>query len=203
MAGVILGAVALLAATWFLPVVDQHREASIISVAPNGGNFEAFHINIPDDRIVRGASNQPGIPDGLSWPASLAGVRVEAYKLRNSRDIVVGVASRVAARGADGVLLEWLLHLPARGSVYVTMETATNDGVRMGDYRHGTREFAPVVGTLAERWAPAADTGGDTAGEGLSGRIELTTAFVSTVEDDDPELIDVGDDAAGSGGAQP
>ena len=56
--GFLLGIVGTIAAVYYLPVVDQHRESSIITVAPNGGNTELFYMNIPTDRIMVGAPNQ-------------------------------------------------------------------------------------------------------------------------------------------------
>ena len=49
------------------------------------------------------------------------------------------------------------------------------DGYRTGNLATGTREFAPLVGLVAEQWV--ADTSG--AEDAPAGRIELTTAFVA------------------------
>jgi len=51
--GILLGLAAAAGALYAIPAVDQKREASIVTVAPNGGNAETFHINIPIDRIMR------------------------------------------------------------------------------------------------------------------------------------------------------
>ena len=99
-AGIVLGAVAAVAAVYFVPVVDQHREVSIIAVTQNGGNTELFHITVPMDRILIGASGQSNpLPPGLEWPDDLqfANIRTELFKIRNVRDVVVGIASRMAA----------------------------------------------------------------------------------------------------------
>ena len=56
--GAVLGIVGVLVALNYVPVVDQHREASIISVMRNGGNSESFHINVPMDRIMIGAQGR-------------------------------------------------------------------------------------------------------------------------------------------------
>ena len=45
--GIVLGIAGVIAALYVVPVVDQHREQSIISMSTNGGNSEAFHVNIP------------------------------------------------------------------------------------------------------------------------------------------------------------
>ena len=92
---------------------------------------------------------------------------------------MIGVASRLAASNTDGIV-EWVLHLPARGSVYVTMQAeAIDGGYRRGEVRAGTREFAALRGRLTERWI--ADTSGSV--EAPAGRIELVTAFVGAEED--------------------
>ncbi len=179
--GILLGAAGVVVALHSLPVVDQHREASIISVKPNGGNSETFHVSIPMDRIMLGAdATERAVPPGMDWPAdpAFADVTVELYKLRDARDAVVGVASRIAAQdAAAGSVIEWVLHLPARGSVYVTVAPESLDGgARRGSLRHGTREFATLTGEMMERWVSA-----DASGSG-QGRIELETAFLGRLE---------------------
>ncbi len=183
--GMVLGVVAVITALYFVPAVDLSREASIISVTPNGGNSEVFHVNVPMDRIMIGAAGiENPVPEGMRWPdeALLAGTRAELFKLRNSRDTVVGVASRFAARDAElGDVVEWVLHLPARGSVYAKMSAAPTNGGRVGRLRAGTREFGDLLGNISERWI-ADDSPNATTG---TGKIELVTRFVSTQVDDD------------------
>ena len=127
--GIVLGIAAAAGALYAYPAVDQHREASIVTVAPNGGNIEAFHVNVPMDRIMVGAQGrQYPLPPGMEWPADekFSDVRVELFKIRNARDVVVGVASRTAV--SDNGLIDWVLHLPARGSLYVSMGEVATDG---------------------------------------------------------------------------
>lgn len=182
LAGIVLGVVAAATALYAFPAVDLYREASIISVAVNGGNREAFHINVPMDRIMVGAPGQARtVPEGLDWPTDdvLATVRAEIFKIRNERDIVVGIASRVAAKSGDRDVIEWVLHLPARGSMYVTMDpTPRQCGFRLGDLRNGAHEFAPLTGVLTERWV--ADTSGEE--DAPAGRIELMASYVGQPE---------------------
>lgn len=181
-AGIILGAAAAGTVLYFVPLVDQVREYSIIGVMPNGGNAETFHANIPTDRIMTGAPRAATpLPTGLNWPADsmFANARVELFKIRNSKDAVVGVASRIAASNQDGDLIEWVLHLPARGSAYILMQpTLPESGDRVGSLRAGTQEFGSLTGQLNERWS--ADT--TDAEDAPRGRLELRTSFVSTVE---------------------
>lgn len=184
--GFLIGIVGTVAAAYYVPVVDQYREYSIISVSPNGGNTESFHINIPTDRVMIGAPQQAEpLPPGLQWPADelFDGVRVELFKLRNADDTVIGVASRLVA-DSDTIedSVEWVLHLPARGTFYVTMSAqADNGGGRVGVLRAGTREFGPMQGKVSERWVPNTDKDDPDAPDGY---VEILTSFVGTFSDD-------------------
>ncbi len=181
-AGILLGVIGAAAFLHMYPVVDQHREASIVSVGPNGRNVEAFHVNVPMDRILVGApgSGTP-LPEGMTWPIDpiLQGVRVELFKIRDSRDSVIGVAARTAAKDGTEDVIEWVLHLPARGSVYINMQPdALDGGYRKGEFRAGSREFGRLGGFMTERWIP--DTSGDE--DAPAGRIELVTTFAGKPE---------------------
>lgn len=180
--GIIFGIAAGAAALYFVPAVNQVRENSMIAVTRNGGNSEVFHANVPMDRILIGAPRQQSpLPAGLRWPvdSGLAGVRVELFKIRNATDTVVGVASRIAGNIGGRDVIEWVLHLPARGSAYVTMQLLAVDGVyRVGDLRAGSDEFGGLQGRVTERWV--ANTSAD---EDLpSGRIELIAVFSGVEE---------------------
>ncbi len=180
-AGLVLGIAGVTGVLYAVPIVDQHREASIISVRPNGGNAERFHISVPMDRIVIGASgNARPVPPGLEWPESplFDDVNTELFKVRNERDAVVGIAARIAVDDERGQVIEWVLHLPARGSAYVTMSSQSQEGgYRSGVLRHGSREYANLTGSMTERWVPM-------GGEGDQGRIELDVLFVGEHTED-------------------
>ena len=190
--GVLLGIAATIAAVYFFPVVDQYRESSIITVAPNGGNVEAFHINIPMDRIVAGAADlgQP-VPQDMEWPLdpALIDTRTELFKLRNANDSVIGIASRVAGESEIvGDTIEWVLHFPARGSMFVSMSPqAVEGGYRVGSIAAGTREFTSLTGQVTERWISSVSAEQDSQ----AGRIELVSSFVSTVEPEDPFVAEM------------
>ena len=47
--GIILGLFGTGALAYFAPVIDIHRERSLIEVQPNGGNIEEYRINLPRD----------------------------------------------------------------------------------------------------------------------------------------------------------
>lgn len=183
--GVLLGVLAAAGGLYAFPAVDQEREASIITVAPNGGNVESFHINIPMDRVMTGRRGEGvPVPPGLNWPDDevLANVRTEMFKIRNARDSVVGVAVRTAGRVDGETVIDWMLHLPARGSLFVNMEAAPREnGFRLGQIRSGSREFAPLTGMMGERWV--ANNSDDE--DAPMGRIELRTTYVGQLEEPD------------------
>ena len=185
--GFVLGLVATVAGVYYFPVVDQHRESSVISVAPNGGNSEAFYVNIPMDRIMVGVPNQEApVPPGLDWPTdeAFADVRAELFKVRNARDLVIGVASRMAAQSDEfGDTIEWAVHLPARGTFFASISPESIDGDRrLGSLRAGTREFRPMSGSVSERWISNIDALDEDAPDG---RIEISTLFVGEYDEDD------------------
>ncbi len=186
-AGIVLGIAAAAGVLQAYPVVDQQRVASIVSVAANGGNAESFHVNVPMDRIMVGSSERANpLPVGLEWPVDdvLSDTRVELFKIRNARDIVVGVAARTAASDASPAVVDWVLHIPARGSLYVTMDaTPLDSGLRRGQLRAGSREFAGLSGFVTERWL--ADSTAET--EGPAGRIELQAKNIGKFEEPDEE----------------
>lgn len=143
---------------------------------PNGGSREVFHVDVPVDRVLAGGNGVlEAVPAGLKWPDAdvLAYARAELFKLRNERGAVVGVASRITgpAPGTVGVV-EWALHLPARGTLYLSLEPELRGGgTRAGTLRAGTREFAGLQGSVTERFVAS----GGAAGNANEGRIELVT----------------------------
>ncbi len=175
--GIVLGVIGAITAVFFLPVVDQARENSVIRVMPNGGNAETYHINIPMDRIAVGAAEQSApLPPGMTWPEDFATSSAELYKIRNVHDAVIGVASRVVVDNGDGGdAIEWVLHFPARGSLYVGMRTTVEEGQqRSGSILSGTREFSRYSGQVTEAYVPL--EGDD---ELRRGRIELVSRYQS------------------------
>jgi hypothetical protein len=182
--GIISGVAIAASLLYFIPVVDQHREASLVSVQANGGNTELFQVNLPHDRIVAGAAGRDAIPASLQWPeaAVLGDTQVELFKVRNRNDVVVGVASRISGTGTvSGSVLEWTLHLPARGTLYASMQPQPDDSGRwLGRLRAATREFADMTGSIHERRVSPTSTQDGEAD--FEGRIELVTALVGSSE---------------------
>ncbi len=175
--GIVLGIAGVVALVMFVPLVDQARETSVVRVLPNGGNSETFHINIPIDRIAVGAPEQAQpLPPGMEWPIELDATSAELYKLRDVHDSVIGVASRVVISDeVNGDAIEWVIHLPARGSMYIGMGTQLlEDRTRSGRLISGTREFDGTSGSLSEAYVA-----GDGSDELVRGRIELRSRLVA------------------------
>lgn len=181
--GLVLGAVGAAALMWYVPAVDLHRERSHVTVQPNGGNVEEFRINLPRDRIMVGLPDpNSSIPAALEWPGYelLGDMQAELFKIRDRNDAVVGVGSRIASASEEsGPFIEWALHFPARGTMYVKLEmTPSEDGVRNGVLVTGTRDFAELTGGLREEFvAAAADD------EESQGRIRLNAMLVGPLGD--------------------
>ncbi len=182
--GIILGVLGAGALVYFRPAVDLHRERSLISVKPNGGNQELFRINLPRDRILvglPGADNS--IPAGLGWPGEefLGDMQAEVFIVRDDNNTVIGVASRLASSSEEtGPFIEWVLHFPARGTMYVQMEqTPAADGFRNGLLRSGTRDFHPLSGSVREQFVSSVDD------DDVQGRIVLETDLVGQFGDEE------------------
>jgi hypothetical protein len=171
----ILGAIGTGVLLWYVPAVDLHRERSLISVRPNGGNVEMFHINLPRDRVMAGQPN-PGasIPAALEWPGQeiVGDMQTEIFKIRDREETVIGVGSRITSLAeATGPFIEWILHFPARGSLYVRMENMpVADGFRNGLMLSGTGDFSRLSGTVDEAFVADADD--------IQSRIMLQTTLV-------------------------
>lgn len=184
--GILLGVIGAGAALYTVPAVDLVREPSIVRVSPNGGNIEVFHANVPMDRImVAGFGPERSLPPGLEWPTDdvLRGLHTEVFKIRNEQDVVIGVAVREAATNGDENVIDWVLHLPARGSLFVTMDpVARQDGHRAGNIVAGSREFEPFSGVMTERWVVNPTDEEDAP----IGHIELSASYVGQLERLDP-----------------
>ena len=177
--GIILGIAGAGALAWSVPVVDLHREVSLIAVQANGGNTETFRIDLPRDRIMVGlAGVDNALPAELEWPGEhlLGNLQAEMFKVRDRNGVVIGVASRLASASEEtGPFIEWAVHLPARGTIFLQMElTAAAEGFRNGTLRAGTRDFESLHGSVREQFVTGVEDGD---GE-LDGRIELITSFI-------------------------
>lgn len=186
--GILLGAAGAAAVVYSYEPVDLYREPSHITVQANGGNVETFRMDLPRDRIMVGlAGEQNTLPAELEWPADalFGDMQAELFKVRDSNDVVVGVASRIAsASERTGPFIEWVLLLPARGTLYLQMAvTPAPEGHRNGRVLAGTLDFESLSGTARERFIT--DPGGGDSG--IEGRIELVTILVAPLGDDEAE----------------
>ncbi len=182
--GILLGALGAGAIAYFVPAVNLHRERSHISVQPNGGNIERFQINLPRDRILVGLPGvEDSIPAGLDWPreASLGDTQAEAFIVRDVNNSVVAVASRLASSTEkSGSFIEWVVHFPARGTMYAEMElTPAADGFRNGRLRSGTRDFLAASGSIREQFVSEVEDGD------VQSRIVLEAALVGPLGEDE------------------
>jgi hypothetical protein len=173
--------------TYSVELVDLHREPSHISVQANGGNMETFRIDLPRDRILVGlAGEENALPAELDWPsdALFGSLQAEMFKVRDRYDVVVGVASRLASASEQtGPFIEWVLHLPARGTLYLQMDvTPAPEGHRNGRMLAGTRDFVTMHGSAREQFV----TDIESSDAGVQGRIELITVLVGTFSNDAP-----------------
>jgi hypothetical protein len=183
----LLGLAAAAGLTYSVELVDLHREPSHISVQANGGNLETFRIDLPRDRILVGlAGEQNALPAELDWPsdALFGNLQAEMFKVRDRYDVVVGVASRLASASEEtGPFIEWVLHLPARGTLYLQMDvTPAPEGHRNGRMLAGTRDFVTMHGNAREQFV----TDIESSDSGVQGRIELITVLVGTFSETIP-----------------
>lgn len=184
--GIALGLLGAFALAYSVSVVDLHREPSLISVLSNGGNAETYRIDLPRDRILIGlAGVDNALPAGLDWPAEalFGDLQTEMFKVRDRKDVVIGVASRLASASEEtGAFIEWTVHLPARGTVYLQMDvTPSAEGHRNGRLMAGTRDFETLSGTVIEQYI----TDFEDEDLNVDGRIELITAFVGQLSDEE------------------
>src|SRR5690606_36686662 len=105
--------------------------------------------------IVIGSAGKEVIPANLQWAevAVLGDAQAELFKIRNRNDVVVGVASRISGTGsATGSVVEWTLHLPARGTLYANLQPLPDEaGIRSRRLRAGRLVFATRQGTFNDR----------------------------------------------------
>ncbi|MDX1403494.1 MAG: hypothetical protein R3192_03100 [Woeseiaceae bacterium] len=186
--GILLGLGVAAGITNSISLVDLHREPSQISVQANGGNVETFRIDLPRDRIFVGlAGEQKTLPADIDWPqdARFGNFQAELFKVRDRNDVVVGVASRMAsASEPTGAFIEWVLHLPARGTLSLHMDVnPAPEGHRNGRMLAGSGEFATMVGEAREQFFSEV-AGGDAS---VQGRIELITILVGTFSEPLPD----------------
>jgi hypothetical protein len=150
--GVLIGAVLTLAGLGTLRLAHVPRIAPIIETDAAGLPAERFLVG-PDDLLT--VSSQTGV----AYPPAvkrlqgdrLADVEVATMKVRNARNEVIGVASRIAGADVEPGLRSvwWTFVLGRRG----TLAAWLPDGDRPGDgtLAGGTADFEDASGQFAER----------------------------------------------------
>ena len=146
--GLIAGIAGMLAAAYVAPFLSQDRIRGETRVQTNGGRLEVFEVRTAADALLQAPGLQGDLeilPNDTAWYPELAPFIGDAsvYRLRNESGRVIGVASRVRAmRGSDDV--EWILHIPARGTLALTGVSV--DNAEVGELRVGTEEFVELSG---------------------------------------------------------
>ncbi len=136
-----------LAASFWSPP-EHARYRSLTSVLPDGGRQEDFIIRWPEDRIRRGSETGTELPaDAAAGAAVLedsAGQRVsaETFRIRDTEDNVIGVASRLA--GTGGAIADtnrsasnWLVVIPGRGAIFLSQPDTFDTTARQRDTLNG------------------------------------------------------------------
>ena len=143
-----IGSVAALAYT--TPFLEQERVHAETRVVPNGGRLEKFEIRGESDLL----SSTPGVlgemplfPNSAAWYPERAPFvgDTQIYRLRNENAVVVGTA--ILREEAESV--EWILHLPARGTLVLKGEGTALAGA--GQIQRGLREFSNLNGVWDAR----------------------------------------------------
>lgn len=150
----VAGLLVVALATTFWPLPKHLRYRSLITVPPDGGRQEEFIIRWPEDRISRPGEGRSGLPTGTAVGVSMledsAGRRasVELFRLRDTEDNVIGVASRLA--GTGGAIADpgrsasnWLLVIPSRGALFLAQTDVLDTTVREQVTADGNVALAP------------------------------------------------------------
>jgi hypothetical protein len=151
----ILGLLIVAAAATLWPMPTHLRYRSLIAVAPDGGRQEDFVIRWPEDRIPRPSElESPPRGTAAAGAAALedtAGGRVSAemFRIRDTDDNVIGVASRLAGTGAaiadpGRSASSWLIVIPSRGAMFLAQTDAFDTTISEQLTVDGSRAFAPV-----------------------------------------------------------
>lgn len=140
---------------------EHHRFRSLIDVQTNGGRSETFVIRWPQDRLdlpgelVVGDRVTRAVAQGMMVLDDAAGRRLSAelFRLRDRDGNVIGLAGRMssAAPGAAASSSDWLLVIPARGSLALTQADARDLTVRRVD--DGQAVYARAAADVPGFWA--------------------------------------------------
>jgi hypothetical protein len=114
-----------------------------------------FIIRWPDDRIRRSSETGTGLPaDAATGSAVLedsVGQRVsaETFRVRDTADNVIGVASRLAGTGGaiadtNRSVSNWLVVIPGRGALFLSQPDAFDTTARQPDALDGMITLSPM-----------------------------------------------------------
>lgn len=110
----------------------------------------------------------------------MSGFEAELFKVRDEDNTVIGVASRMKHAGSGGNFVQWVIHLPARGTLFAALEPTPAAGqARSGALRAGTGEFESRRGSVREAFLREVDADDPDS----EGRIELQVALVGLQEE--------------------
>ena len=133
----------MLAAAAIFPLPVHERFPSLIEVLTNGGRSESFVIHWPEDRLqlageLEGATVNEADGIAVLAPRRSRPVATEMFRLRDSEDRVIGIASRLTGRmpgrrGRERSASSWTLMIPSRGILMLTQDNGANVGpVKVG-----------------------------------------------------------------------
>jgi hypothetical protein len=146
------GAIAALAALASVDLVELPHYEPRVTRDATGVSLERWIVNSADRLAATGADVEPRPPDvaRLTDP-ELVGVSVTTMKVRDTDGSVIGVASRIVARGSAGATPAtwWSFVMGDRGTLAAYVPDATHPDA--GQLLGGTRTFADVTGTFVEQ----------------------------------------------------
>jgi hypothetical protein len=176
--GFIAGLLAMVVAATLWPLPSHLRIRSLTSVPADGGRQEDFVIHWPEDRIARPDEAASGLPAAAAVGAAVledsAGRRVSAemFRVRDTEDTVIGVASRLAGTGgaiadAGRSASNWLIVIPSRGALFLAQGDARDTTVRGQITANGNIALAPTQ--AAAFWTDQSRIRVTAAAPGVSG----------------------------------
>ena len=122
-----------------LPLPRNERLPSSIEVLTNGGRQESFIIHWPQDRVALPGQlpgTEPVVTGGALVMADTdSPVSIELFRVRDSAERVIGLASRTTARLpgqrlAAASVSNWIVMIPSRGTLLLSQENSADLSAR-------------------------------------------------------------------------
>jgi hypothetical protein len=189
-ASVLAGALLVVVLAGIFPLPQHERYRSSIAVIADGGREETFIIEWPQDRValpqaagLKRAGAAMVLVDERGEIAS-----AELFRLRDAAGNVVGVASRSVSRrhedsGSMRQGTDWMLLLPARGTMYLTQVNARDVGAQPGGDALVSALESPALWAKAGRYRITAGPAANGAGTVTGGAGEFADLVGSYDED--------------------